>query len=261
MIDTHCHLTSKDFDLDREQTIARAIAAGVTTMITIGAADGMASAAAAVALAQEHPQIFATVGLHPHDADVWDDSILAALTQLATQEKVVGIGETGLDYFYDHAVRAHQHEAFAAQLQLAFEKNLPVSIHLRDAIDDTTATNDCFAMVRRAPQPMRGVLHCFAGSAALAQRALNCGLYLSIPGIVSFKKSVALRALLRDLPRDRLLLETDSPYLAPMPHRGHRNEPAFVMHTAAVVAESLGVSVAEVDVITTDNARRLFGGI
>ncbi len=252
MIDSHCHLTASAFDPDRDAMIARARAAGLRTFITIGAGEGLEGNARAVALAAQHDDIFATVGLHTHDANQFDTTAIAQLEMLAQQPKVVGIGEIGLDYHYHHATKEHQHAALLVQLELAQRCGLPFIIHNREADDDL------LSVLRRMSPPLTGVIHCFTGGPAQAQQWLDLGLYLSIPGVVTFKNAEALRAALAVIQRDRLLVETDAPYLAPVPHRGKRNEPAYLTMTIAHIAATLKLEPSEVADITTQNAKRLF---
>lgn len=252
VIDSHCHL-DMDFAADREAVLARARAAGVGAMVTIGASGSFEANHAAVALAAAHDAIHATVGVHPHEAASVDDDVLARIAALAAAPKVVAIGETGLDYHYEHSPRAAQREAFARFIQLARRLHLPVVVHLRDADDDAVA-------VLRAERgdEVGGVIHCFSGDAAGARRFLDLGFHISFSGIVTFKTADALREAARVVPSDRLMVETDAPFLAPIPYRGRRNEPALVVQTAAVLAEVRGESLADLAEATSANTRRLF---
>ncbi|MBI2343155.1 MAG: TatD family hydrolase [Deltaproteobacteria bacterium] len=252
VIDVHCHLTDAAFDADREAVIARAWACGLTDLITIGAGSGMEGNTAAVALAATQPHIFATVGLHPHDADRFQPEMISAFAAFFAQPRVVGVGEIGLDYHYDVADRAKQRLAFEAQLALAVEHQLPYVIHHREAIDDL------FAILRGVPVPMRGMIHCFTGDRTFARRALDLGLYLSIPGVVTFRRTEALHDALQYIPHDRLLMETDAPYLAPVPHRGCRNEPSYIIQTAQRTAEILGLPLEILCQAARKNAETLF---
>lgn len=266
LIDTHCHLTWPDFDTDREAVIARARQAGVTRLITIGAGQGVEGNAKAVALAERHEAIYAAVGLHPHDAKLFTAHALAELEALATHPKVVAIGEIGLDYHYDFASHAEQHAAFRAQLDLARRLDLPILLHQREAEEDLLAILDSVTLAQeiasapagpRNDRPIRGIQHCFGGSLAYAQEMMRRGFVLGIGGVVTFKKSESLRAVVKALPLAHLVLETDAPYLAPVPYRGKRNEPAYLIETAKVVAAIQGIAIEEVLRITTDTARRL----
>jgi TatD DNase family protein len=253
MIDSHCHITSEKFDTDRADVIQRAWDAGLTQLISIGAGNGMEDNHKAIALAASDPRIYATVGLHPHDADQFTDETIAELEALAQHTRVVAIGETGLDYHYDFADRDKQAQAFRAQVALAQKLSLPFVIHNRESDDDLFTILDTF------PKPLAGILHCFTSDRALAQRALSYGLHISVPGVVTFKKADAIREALPHIPRDRLLIETDAPYLAPVPYRGKRNEPSYVVETAKVIADTLGMPLDEFSKVTTENTVKLFG--
>ena len=252
VIDSHCHL-DMDFAADREAVLARARAAGVDAMVTIGASGAFAANYEAVALAAAHAPIHATVGVHPHEAASVDDDVVARIAALATEPKVVAIGETGLDYHYEHSPRPAQREAFARFIQLARRLGLPIVVHLREADDDAVD-------VLRAERgdEIGGVIHCFSGDAAGARRFLDLGFHISFSGIVTFKTADALREAARIVPADRLMIETDAPFLAPIPYRGRRNEPALVLQTAATLAAVRGESLAEVAQATSANTRRLF---
>ena len=252
VIDSHCHL-DMDFDADREAVLARARAAGVAAMVTIGASGSFDANRKAVALAGAHAEIHATVGVHPHEAASVDDAVVDRIAALAAQPKVVAIGETGLDYHYEHSPRPAQRAAFARFIQLAHRLQLPIVVHLREADDDAVA-------VLRAERgrEVGGVIHCFSGDAASARRFLDLGFHISFSGIVTFKTADALREAARLVPADRLMVETDAPFLAPIPYRGRRNEPALVVRTAAVVAEVRGETLAQVAMVTSANTQRLF---
>jgi TatD DNase family protein len=238
---------------DRDAVIARARAAGVSTMVTIGAGGPMASNYAAVELAERTPDIFATVGIHPHDAASVDEATLAEIGRLAESPRVVGIGETGLDFYYDNSPRERQEEAMRRFVALARERRLPLVVHVRDAYDL------CAEILREEGLgEAGGVIHCFSGDRAAARMFLDLGLYLSFSGIVTFRNAGELRAAAVATPAERLLIETDAPFLAPVPLRGRRNEPAFVLHTAALLAEIRRESLDQVVAGTADNARRLF---
>lgn len=252
VIDSHCHL-DMDFDADREAVLARARAAGVAAMVTIGASGRFDANRAAVALAAAHPEIHATVGVHPHEAAAVDDATVDAIAALAAEPKVVAIGETGLDYHYEHSPRAAQRAAFARFVQLARRLRKPIVVHLREADDDAVEV----LRGERAGE-VGGVIHCFSGDAAGARRFLDLGFHISFSGIVTFRTAEALRSAARLVPADRLMVETDAPFLAPIPYRGRRNEPALVVQTAAVIAEVRGESLAQVAVATSANTRRLF---
>jgi TatD DNase family protein len=252
LIDSHCHL---DYFTPEElpAILARAAAAGVGEMVNISTR--LAQAPALLALAEAHKQVWCTVGTHPHHAAEEDLPTPEAIAALTAHPKVVGIGESGLDYFYDHAPRDVQQAAFRAHIRAARLAGLPLAIHARDAdadiaaiLEDERARGGEFAFL----------LHCFSSGRALAERAVALGGYVSFSGILTFPKSNELREIARDLPADRLLVETDSPYLAPVPYRGKRNEPAWTAHTAARLAEVRGMALDALADLTTANFRRLF---
>ena len=241
--DSHCHVPYEGIGTE---VIEQAKAAGVLRMVDVGT--DAEQSAVAVAVAQGHDGVWATVGLHPHDAK----NGVGTITHLLDEEKVVAVGECGLDYHYDHSPRPVQREAFAAQIALAAGHDLALVIHTREAWDDT------FAILQAEGVPERTVFHCFTGGPAEARRALDAGALLSFSGIITFKAAGDLRAAAALCPLDRLLVENDSPLLAPVPHRGRRNEPAFVPLVGAAVAAARGVDVAAVEEATWDNADRVF---
>jgi TatD DNase family protein len=249
LVDSHCHLDDPKFDEDREQAIERARAAGVERMLAIGTGNGPPDLEVAIRLAGRYPFIYATIGVHPHDAAKATEETFARLRALAAHPKVLAIGEIGLDYHYDFSPRPVQREVFARQLALAAEAGKPISIHTREAWEDTLAevTN----------LPHGGIMHCFTGDAAQARQALDRGFHLAFGGVLTFPKGDAVREAARLTPSDRLLLETDCPYLAPVPHRGKRNEPAFLLETARRLAEVRGCAVEEIAEATTRNFDRL----
>ncbi len=257
-IDSHAHLDTPNYDADRAAVIARAQAAGVELMLEIAGSDiGKGSLPSGLKLAEEHPFIYAAVGLHPHEASLYDEPLEAELLTAAQHPKVIGWGEIGLDYHYDHSPREVQRRVFARQLELARMSELPVIIHTREAEDDTIAIlREHWA--QRGGTELGGIIHCFTSTQALADAALAMGFHISFSGVITFKTADELRAVARSVPLDRLLIETDCPYLAPVPHRGKRNEPAFVVETARKLAELKGVSLAEVAQLTTANFKRLF---
>lgn len=250
-IDSHAHLEDKAFDEDRAAVLERAREAGVAEVVNIGT--DVARSRAVLALAREHAGLWAVVGVHPHHARSWDDAARAALVELAADPRVVGIGEIGLDYHYDFSPREDQARAFAAQLILADELDLPIVIHCREAMADTLAQLDA-----HKTSPYRGVFHCFGGDVDEAQAVLARGFHVSFTGPLTYKKADATRAAAKAVPLDRQLVETDCPYLAPVPRRGKRNEPALVVHTAARLAELHDVSVEQLAEITRANTRALF---
>ena len=252
LIDTHAHLSFPDFASDLPATVARANAAGVTQIVSV--ATDLADTRRVLAVAGEYPGVFASIGLHPnHISDSWRAD-MQELAALAGQSKVVAVGETGLDYYRsrDHAMT--QKEMFQAHLDLARQRRLPVIIHCRAADADT------LAMVRANVPDWRpwGVMHCFAGNTEVALECIKLGLLISFTGIVTFKNADALRVVAGAVPLESLVLETDSPYLAPVPQRGQRNEPAFIPHIAGALAQIKNVPVEELARITSANARRLF---
>ncbi len=250
-IDSHAHLEMDAFDGDREAVLARAMAAGLTVIITVGTT--ILDCEKAVALAGRYPIIHAAVGIHPHEVKQIGAGTYDALRRLAGQEKVVAIGEIGLDFFYEHSPREIQLRRFAEQLDLSEELNLPVIIHDREAHAET------LAILKARKHRPRGVLHCFSGDADMARECLDLGFYLSVAGPVTYRNAEPLRAVAREIPADRLLIETDAPYLAPQPWRGKRNEPAHVLETACRLAEIRGETAEALQRYTAENACRLFG--
>lgn len=251
LIDSHCHLDYPDLAPDLSGVLARAANAGVGAMLTIGTR--MRDFPRVRAIAEAHPHIFCSVGIHPHEA-ANENADTAALIAAAAHPRVVGIGETGLDYFYDRSPRPQQQANFRTHIEAARRTGLPLIVHTRDADQDTAAI-----LREGAGQGgLSGVLHCFTSSRWLAEQALALGFYISISGIITFKNADELRQTVRALPLDRLLVETDSPFLAPVPMRGRPCEPAFVAHTAAKVAELKGVSRESLAAATTANFRALF---
>src|SRR3989440_3560463 len=256
-VDSHCHIAGAEYDADRDDVISRARDAGVGTMLNVGTGDPHSGAfERAVELAETHPDIYAAVGVHPHDAKLFDDRAEQRLLDLAKQSRrVIAWGEIGLDYHYDHSPRDVQREVFERQLRLARSLNLPVVIHSREADDDTIAIlREALADYERG-----GVLHCFGGSLEMATSAIELGFDISFAGTLTFKKADDLREIARQLPLDRLLIETDCPYLTPVPFRGKRNEPARVVETARCLAELHGKGLGEIGRITSENFEKLFG--
>lgn len=252
LIDTHCHLDFPDLSGDIAGVIGRARAAGVTRMITISTR--VAKAAEYRALAEAHDEVFFTVGTHPHNADQELDITAEQLVRLSEHPRCVGIGEAGLDYHYDKSPREAQAMGLRTHIAAARMTQLPLVIHARAADEDMARILE----EEHAKGAFPAVLHCFSSGPELARRGLSLGFYLSMSGILTFKASEELREIAKAAPLDRLLVETDAPYLAPVPHRGKRNEPAFVRHTAQVLAEVKGVSLEEVAGMTSRNAERLF---
>src|SRR6266536_672694 len=256
-IDSHCHIDGPDFDVDREHVIARARAAGVTTMLNVGTGDPHSGAfERAVQLAENHDDVDVAVGVHPHDAKLFDDASEKLLLDLIEQSKrVIAWGEIGLDYHYDHSPREVQREVFRRQLRLAQSRDLPVVIHSREADEDTI---DILRQELSGDEP-GGVMHCFGGSLQMARDAIDLGFFISFAGNLTFKKAEGLRDIARQLPLDRLLVETDCPYLTPVPFRGKRNEPARVVETGRYLADLHHMEHKAVGKITSDNFTKLFG--
>jgi len=254
LVDSHCHLDDKQFDPDREQVIERALAAGVERMMAIGTGSGPPDLEAALRLARQYTFIYATVGVHPHDAAKATPETFTTIEVLAAganaETKLLAIGEIGLDYHYDFSPRDVQRDVFVAQLKLARRAGKPIVIHTREAWDDTL-------LLLREHWSGGGIMHCFSGGPAEARQALDLGFYLSFGGVLTFPKADALREAARLAPEDRLLVETDAPYLAPVPKRGKRNEPAFVVETARRLAEVRGATPERIAERTTRNFERL----
>jgi len=253
LVDSHCHLDFPDFADEREDIINRARQAGVAYMLTIST--HLSRFPGVLAIAEEHEGIWCSLGVHPHEAD--KEAAAATpqrLVELSGHPKVIGLGETGLDYYYEHSARSRQQESFRNHLAASRETGLPVIVHTRSADEDTIE----MLQEATAEGAITGLIHCFSSSREFAEKAVELGFYISLSGIVTFKTADELRAIVADLPLDRILVETDAPYLAPMPKRGKRNEPAFTAHTAALVAEIKGISADELAAATTENFFRLF---
>jgi TatD DNase family protein len=249
LVDSHAHLEMKEFDPDREKVIERARLAGIDCIVTVGTNLGLSRKA--LSIARQYENIYATVGVHPHDVAKACDKSFDELKALAEDPKVVAYGEIGLDYFRNISPREKQIEIFAKQLELAKELNLPVIIHDRDAHEETLR-------LVKASGVRLGVFHCFSGDWAMARQCIDLGFYISVPGVVTFEKSKVLHEVVRQAPLDSILLETDCPYLTPVPHRGKRNEPAFIVHTAKKVAEIKGLTREDVAQTASVNTRKLF---
>jgi TatD DNase family protein len=255
LIDSHCHLDSTEFDADRDETIQRALAAGVEHMLNIGTGNGPPDLEAGVRLADKYPAFFATVGIHPHDAAKAGPGDYRRIADLLAHPKVIAVGEIGLDYHYDFAPREAQKSAFIEQMSIAAPAGKPIVIHTREAWRDTVALLEKYW----TPHGIGGIMHCFSGGPEEAQRALELGFYLSFGGILTFPKAAQVHAAAKAAPRDRILLETDAPYLAPVPKRGKRNEPALMVHTARKLADLRGESFEDVCRVTSENFRALAG--
>lgn len=252
LIDTHCHLDMSAYEADCEAVLGRAREAGVTRIISVGI--DLASSAKAIALAEHYQGVYATVGVHPHNVAELSEGDYAELRVLCRHPKVVAYGEIGLDYVKNYAPVSVQKEHFARQVVLAKELHLPLVIHDREAHEEIMEM-----LEGAAPFPAGGVMHCFSGDVTFARRVLALGFYISIPGVVTFAKAEMLQEAVREIPLGSLLLETDGPFLAPVPQRGKRNEPRLLLYTAQKVAELKGLSLEEVAGQTTMNAAQLFG--
>jgi len=255
-IDSHAHIDGTEFDADREDVIERAHAAGISLILNVGTGDPHSGAfERAVELGKAHDNIYTAIGTHPHDARLYDDSAEEKIKNLINNEHVIAWGEIGLDFHYDNSPRDVQIEVFKRQLRAARECDLPVVIHTREAEAETID----ILQSEYKDAPRRGVFHCFSGSMDLAQRAIELGFMISFSGIVTFKKADELRAVARQVPLDRLLIETDCPYLTPIPYRGKRNEPAYVVEVARCLSMLHEVDIEKLARITTENFNRFFG--
>lgn len=257
LIDSHCHIDGEAFDADRDEVVQRAREAGVVAMLNIGTGDPHSDDfRKAVAVAEKYENVYASVGVHPHDAKLYDDNAEAHLIELVkSSKKVIAWGEIGLDYYYDHSPRDVQREVFRRQIRTARELGLPIIIHSRDADDETVEilTEEC------SWEGFRGIMHCFGGTAEMAKALLPLGFLISFAGNVTFKKAENLRDAARVVPLEKLLVETDCPFLTPIPFRGKRNEPAYVVHTANFLADFLGVAPDKLARQTTTNFLQFFG--
>ena len=251
LIDSHAHLDDPRFESDRGAVLQRAWEAGIRKILTIGNGSGPEQMGCGIPIAESHDWIYTSVGVHPHDAAKVEERHYALMEQLCQHPRVVALGETGLDYYYDNSPRDTQREVFRRQLVLAKKLNLPVIIHTREADLDTQE-------ILRKESPPRGVLHCFTSGEKLADSALGMGFFISFSGIVTFPNAQPLAAIARRVPSDKILVETDCPYLAPVPHRGKRNEPSFVVNTARFVAELRGIPPDELAAQVSANFDRLF---
>jgi len=253
LVDSHCHLDGERFDGDREEVIARAREAGVEVLVAVGTGDGPPDLKAGIRLAEAYPFIYATVGVHPHDASKAEEEHWAELASLMAHEKVVAVGEIGLDYHYNFSAPDVQRKVFARQLAMAREARKPVVIHTREAWDDTAAMLEA----EWAATGLGGIMHCFSGGPREAEESLGMGFHLSFSGIVTYPKAFEVHEAAKMTPLDRLLVETDAPYLAPVPYRGKRNEPAHVVETARQLAVLRGESFEVLAAATTANWTRL----
>ena len=255
-IDSHCHIDGEQFDADRDEVVQRAKDAGVEMMLTVGTGnphDGEIERA--VRCAEKYANVYASVGVHPHDAKLYDDAAENHLIELAKHEKVIAWGEIGLDFYYDHSPREVQFDAFRRQIKVARQLNMPIIIHSRDADDETVEVLMQECSQKDFPG---GIMHCFGGTAAMAEDLMKIGFMISFAGNVTFKKAENLRDAAKVVPLDKLLIETDCPFLAPIPNRGKRNEPAFVVHTAQFLADLHGIEIEKLANQTTQNFTNFF---
>jgi TatD DNase family protein len=254
-IDSHAHLEMEQFDADRELVIARAREGGIEKIVAIGSGTGPGSLDCGVQLAQQHEFILATIGIHPHEAKLATDADFQELERLARQPKVIAWGEIGLDYFYDHSPRELQQQVFLRQMELARAAKLPIVIHCRPSADSNNAWDDCLDLLEQnwRSNGLGGILHCFTGTWPYAKRALDLGFMISFAGNITFPKAQPIRDAAKEVPQERMLIETDSPFLAPVPHRGKRNEPVFVKEVARQLGEIHGLSQEEVGSQTARN--------
>ena len=259
-VDSHAHLDGRQFEADREAVIARARDAGVRTIVAIGNGDGPPELDAGIRLAEKHDFMYATIGIHPHEARLASEQAFGEMERLARHPKVIAWGEIGLDYYYDHSPRETQRQVFLRQMELAAAAKLPIVIHCRPSEGREDAWDDCLGLIEEqwAAKGSGGILHCFTGNWAQAKRALDVGFMISFAGNVTFPKAQQIRDAAVHVPLDRMLLETDSPYLAPIPHRGKRNEPAFVKETARKLGELRGMSMEELGERTSRNFYNFF---
>jgi TatD DNase family protein len=257
LVDSHAHIDGSEYEADRDDVLQRARDAGVNTILNVGTGDPHSGALErAVELAETHKDVYAAIGTHPHDARLFDDPAEARIRNLIQQSsRVIAWGEIGLDFHYDNSPRDVQIEVFRRQLKRAREASLPVIVHTREAEDETI---DILSS-EWSGSGLPGIMHCFSGTLQLAEKAIELGFYISFAGIVTFKKADDLKAVAQEVPIDRLLIETDCPYLAPVPYRGKRNEPAYVVEVARCLGELHGISLDEMGLITSGNFARLFG--
>lgn len=269
LVDSHAHLDSERYAEDREAMLVRAREAGVEMVLAVGIGDGPATMHRALELCREYasnpgmPRIVVSAGIHPHEAELADREALETLNSLAGEPEMVAVGEIGLDYFYDHSPREIQARAFVEQMEIAVAHKLPILIHCRASADNTDTWDDALSLLEQhwRRTGLGGVLHCFAGEAAHAERAMEMGFLISFAGNITFPKAQSIRDVAAIIPADRLLVETDAPFLAPVPNRGKRNEPAMVRSVAEKLAEVRGADYENIALTTTENFRRLFDGV
>lgn len=250
LIDSHSHLILDPFNNDRDDVIEQAFSNNITHLIQ--SCDNLDEIKENIKLTKKYKNIYSSVGIHPHEAKTWTDKSKEEIINYSKEEKVVAIGETGLDYYYNLSPKETQLFVFREQVKIAKEVNLPLIIHTRDAFDETFE-------ILKDENPKKGVFHCFTGDVKAAKEALEIGFYISFSGIITFKNATPIKEAAKETPLDKILIETDSPFLAPIPHRGKRNEPKYVKHVAEEIARIKEISVEEVANITTRNAKKLFG--
>ena len=260
LVDSHAHLEGPRFYADRSEMLDRARAAGVVNILAIGSGTGPGTLDCAIRIAEEHDWVYASIGIHPHEAKLATESDYTELESLARHPRVIGFGEIGLDYYYDHSPRHVQQGVFIRQMEIARAAKLPIIIHCRPSDNSENAWDDTLRLIREhwASSGLGGVLHCFTGEQKHADAALEMGFMLSFSGNVTFPKAENIRAVARTAPEDRIFIETDSPFLAPVPYRGKRNEPAFVVKTAEKIAELRGKTADEIGSVTAHNFFRFF---
>jgi TatD DNase family protein len=259
-VDSHAHLDGPKFAGDLDAVLERARAAGVENILCIGNGTGPRTLDCAAKLAEAYEEIYASTGVHPHEAKLANEASYVEMERLIAHNKVIAVGEIGLDYFYKHSAPEVQQRVFLRQMEIARAAKLPILLHIRPATDSDAAWQDAFRLLSEhwRPAGLGGIFHCFTGNAEQARRALDLGFYISFAGVVTFPKSADIQAAAREAPLDRMLIETDSPYLAPAPHRGQRNEPAYVVETARFLAQLRGIGVEDLGAATTANFRHLF---
>jgi TatD DNase family protein len=259
-VDSHAHLDGPKYAADRDEVLARAHAAGVETILCIGNGTGPRTLDCAAKLADAYEEIYASTGVHPHEAKLANQTSYDEIERLVQHHKVIAVGEIGLDYFYKHSEPEEQQQVFIRQMELAKAAKLPIILHIRAAQESDAAWEDAFRLLQEHWQPagLGGIFHCFTGNVEQARRALDLGFLISFAGVVTFPKSGAIQMAAREVPLNRMLIETDSPYLAPTPHRGQRNEPAYVVETARFIAQLRGIDVEEVGAATSHTFNQFF---
>ena len=258
-LDSHCHLFDSSFDEDRDAILARADEAGLRYLLTMGT--NPLEMEQSLALAEEHDHIYVSAGLHPHEAEDFTEELYQQFLAGYSHPKMIGVGEIGLDFWYDNSPRDQQEEVFRRYLRLALEIDKPVIIHLRDPKNGPASASQAYSRIMAEEDPenrLRGIIHCFSHSYQFAEENIERGFLISFPGIATFPKASELRDVARRIPAENILVETDCPYLAPVPHRGKRNEPSFVVETAKTIADARGISHETMDRIVTENFERLF---